>query len=102
MLYTSGDWFVKSGREDEFVDAWRELAEWTAAEIAPGARAMLLRDRDDASRFRSFGPWASDEQILAWRQSDGFASRITHIRGMLERFEANTLVVSVRVGEPLP
>lgn len=102
MLYTSGDWFVKSGREDEFVDAWRELAEWTAAEVAPGARAMLLRDQDDASRFRSFGPWASDEQILAWRQSDGFASRIAHIRGMLERFEAHTLVVAVSVGESLP
>ncbi len=29
QLYTHGTWKVKRGREDEFIDAWRELAEWT-------------------------------------------------------------------------
>ncbi len=47
MIYTSGDWLVKPGREEEFIEAWHDLAEWTAAEIAPGAPAMLLRDRDE-------------------------------------------------------
>ena len=102
MLYTSGDWLVKSGREDEFVNAWRELAEWTASEVAPRARAILLRDRDDPSWFRSFGPWENDEQAAAWRQSEGFASRISRIREMLERFEAHTLDVVVNVGEAMP
>ena len=102
MLYTSGDWFVKPGREEEFINAWRDLAQWTAAEFAPKARAMLLRDRDEASRFRSFGPWESDEQAAAWRQSEGFVSRISRIREMLERFDAHTLDVVVDVGEALP
>ena len=63
MLYTSGDWFVKSGREEEFINAWRDLAEWTAAEFAPKARAMLLRDRDESSRFRSFGPGRATSRL---------------------------------------
>jgi hypothetical protein len=28
-VYTSGIWNVKQGREEEFVEAWRDLADWT-------------------------------------------------------------------------
>lgn len=102
MIYTSGDWMVKPGQEEEFIEAWNDLAEWTAAEIAPGAPAMLLRDRDEPARFRSFGPWDSDEQVAAWRQSEGFLARIGRIRELLDRFEAHTLDVVADVGGSLP
>lgn len=102
MIYTSGDWFVKQGREDEFIRAWRDLAEWTAADIVPGGRAMLLRDQEDAALFRSFRPWDSDEQVAGWRQSEGFTTRISRIRELLDRFEAHTLDVAAEVGGSLP
>ena len=102
MVYTSGTWVVKTGREEEFIQAWDELATWTAAEISPGARAMLLRDRDDPSRFVSFGPWESDEQVAAWRSSEGFASRVGRIRELLDRFEAHTLDPVAQTGDLLP
>jgi heme-degrading monooxygenase HmoA len=102
MIYTSGDWMVKPGREEEFIEAWHDLAEWTATEIAPGAPAMLLRDRDEPARFRSFGPWDSDEQVAAWRQSEGFLARIGRIRELLDRFEAHTLDVVAVEGGSLP
>jgi hypothetical protein len=35
--YTHGVWKVKPSREEEFVAAWTELAEWTAREV-PGSR----------------------------------------------------------------
>jgi quinol monooxygenase YgiN len=91
MLYTVGEWFVRPSREDDFVDAWREMAEWTANEFAPGATAVLARDRENPSRFVSFGPWESDGLVAAWRQSEGFATRVTRIRELLERFEPQTL-----------
>ena len=99
MLYSSGTWFVKAGREEEFVEAWSELARWTAAEIAPGARAMLLRDRDDPSRFVSLGPWENEELIVAWRESEGFGSRVGAIRELLVEFEAHTLELATQVGD---
>lgn len=34
-VYASGDWHVKPGREREFVDAWRELVEWSTNEYGP-------------------------------------------------------------------
>jgi len=101
MIYTSGDWFVKPGREEDFIEAWNDLAVWTAADIAPGARAVLLRDREDPALFRSFGPWDGDEQVAVWRQSEGFTSRIGRIRELLVRFEAHTLDVVAEVGGSL-
>ena len=98
MLYTMGEWFVKRGREDEFVRAWHELAEWTASEFAPGATAVLVRDREHGSRFVSFGPWDSDEQVASWRESAGFTSRVGRIRELLDRFEPRTLDPVASVG----
>jgi hypothetical protein len=46
MIYTSGDWMVKPGREEEFIEAWHDLAEWTAAEICSrSARHAAARPR---------------------------------------------------------
>jgi heme-degrading monooxygenase HmoA len=98
MLYTLGEWIVKPGREDAFVEAWREMAQWTADEFAPGATAVLVRDRSNPSRFVSFGPWDSDELVSAWRESEGFASRVGRIRELLDRFEPQTLDPVVSVG----
>jgi heme-degrading monooxygenase HmoA len=102
MPYTSGTWIVESANEEEFVVAWTELALWTREEIAPGARAILLRDRDDPSRFVSFGPWESDQEMADWRANDGFSSRIGRIQRLLERFEAHTFDTAAHVGELLP
>jgi quinol monooxygenase YgiN len=85
-VYTHGTWIVKPGREDEFVAAWRELAEWTRA-LIPEARGTLLRDREEPNRFHSFGPWTSEEVVDGWRGDPGFQERIEKIRVFVESFE---------------
>ncbi len=40
-VYTSGDWHVKPGREQEFVGAWRELAEWSRRLVGQWAFLIL-------------------------------------------------------------
>ena len=55
-VYSSGDWHVKPGREQEFVDAWRELAGWSTTEFTPGW-GKLLRNREDPAHFISVGEW---------------------------------------------
>ena len=88
--WTSGNWIVKDGMADDFVAAWRDLAQWTAGQY-PGSRAWLLRDREHPNVFLSAGPWSNDEVIPAWRASDGFRERVGRIRELLESFEARTL-----------
>jgi heme-degrading monooxygenase HmoA len=100
-VYTLGIWTVKPGHEDEFVTAWHEFAEQTSAEF-PGATATLLRDRDQANRFISFGPWESLEQIARWRASDMFVNALGSIRPLLEDFSAHTMDVATSGRTPAP
>jgi heme-degrading monooxygenase HmoA len=97
-VYTSGDWLVKEGREEEFVAAWGDLADWTAASVPGAGWARLLQDRDEPQRFLSLGPWESLEAIAAWRSSEGFAQRIGRIRELVDDLRPRTLEVAAQVG----
>ena len=97
-VFTSGRWTVTPGREDEFIAAWTELAEWSRANAAGASWVVLLRDQETRNVFTSFGPWESPAAVEAWRASEGFRSHITRIRGLLDDFVATTLdpVVQLR------
>lgn len=82
-VYTLAVWHVKRGREDEFVSAWDELSEWSV-ETGYEWSGTLLRDRDNRSRFVSFGPWPSAEAAERWRGSPGFGERLERLRQLLE------------------
>jgi len=98
QLYTHGRWVVKAGQEERFQAAWRELAEWTNANIsgAIGGEAKLLQDLDDPTLFYSIGPWQSLEAIQAWRADAGFQARVGAVRELLESFEPHTLRLVVQ------
>ena len=101
-LYTSGDWYVKEGSEDPFVEAWRELADWTVSNFSGCTFAKLLSDESDSSHFLSFSPWRDDGAVAAWRKHPGFQQRVGHLREMLESFTPHTMHVAAEVGPPTP
>jgi heme-degrading monooxygenase HmoA len=90
-LFTYGRWQVTAGKEEEFVAAWRDLADWTFANISGAGTARLLRDQETPNVFLSFGQWESLGAVQEWRTSQGFVDRIANMRGMLEDFEAKML-----------
>jgi heme-degrading monooxygenase HmoA len=95
-VYTMSVWEVKPGREEDFVNAWDELARWTV-EAGFESTATLLRDRLRQGRFVSFGPWPSAEAAESWRGSPGFAERLRALGETLDRFEPETYDVVLRV-----
>jgi heme-degrading monooxygenase HmoA len=94
--YTVGVWTVKPGREDAFVNAWHALAQWTI-ENGFGGHGTLLRDREDHSRYVSFGPWPSAEAVQRWRADPGFRDHLDEIMPSVERFEPGTYDVVLSV-----
>jgi heme-degrading monooxygenase HmoA len=88
--YTHSTWRVKPGLEDEFVRRWEELADWSGWQGLT-ARAKLLRDTDDPSRFVSFGPWGSIDAVWRWRGAPGFHERIARLQEVLDDFDPRTL-----------
>jgi quinol monooxygenase YgiN len=96
-LYTHGVWTVIPGREDQFVAAWGEFAQWTKREAPGAAWAKLLRDSGQRNRFVTVGPWESQKAIDEWRALPGWQERIARIRPLLERFEPSTLEVVTEI-----
>jgi heme-degrading monooxygenase HmoA len=88
--YSLTIWIVKAGHEEEFVARWADFAAWSAAE-GLRARAQLLRDVDEPTRFISFGPWETLESIRRWRTLSGFQEQIARLSEVVERFEPHTL-----------
>lgn len=95
-VWTLGLWRVKQGREDDFVAAWRAMADATKAD-QPDASAVLLRDRDNPGLFISTGPWDSPDQVAAWRSSAAFVEGVARIKDCLESFEPHTMDQVVEV-----
>jgi len=100
-VYTLGIWLVHPGRENDFVQAWRDLARKTTEDF-PHAKAVLMHDRDVPNRFISTGPWESIEQIEQWRGSAVYKQSVEAMRDLLEHFEPHTLDEAASIGGDSP
>lgn len=101
-LYTSGDWHVKEGSADAFIDAWTELAEWTSSTVSGCTFAKLLRDQRDSNHFLSFSPWRDENAVAAWRELPGFTERVGRLQELLQEFTPRTMTIVGEVGPATP
>ena len=96
-VYTSGEWRVKEGREQEFISLWREFATWTTQNYPEAVGAKLLQNRDNSTLFVSLGQWEQEEAIPTWRGSQEFQQRIAKISETLEDMDMRALDVVAEV-----
>jgi len=99
IVYTSGEWHVKAGREAEFRRVWTGFGGQGAGQGDQGPVAVLLRDKDDPLHFRSFGRWPSETAAAEWQASDEFSKWITALHETLDQMESYNLDVAETVGE---
>ncbi len=90
-VWTHGVWTVRPGREDDFVAAWRSMAEAGMAELDVPEPPTLLRDREHANAFTSFGPWPDEEAVGRFRSSAAFREGVEAMQDLLEDFEPRTM-----------
>ena len=90
--YSVSIWTVRSGREEDFVARWRELAAITQrAMVGRKDASRLLRDRDTPNRFISMAEWDSAAVLRAWRSGPEFRLALDRMREVLEEFTPMTL-----------
>jgi quinol monooxygenase YgiN len=65
--YTLATYRVKSGREEEFIKTWRDLAKTFSSLPHPPLWGTLIRSITDPTLFHSFGPWKEASHIKAMR-----------------------------------
>ncbi len=98
MPYTSGTWTVKEGKEDEFVQAWGELAAWTTDTVDGALWAVLLRDEAQPNRFVSMGPWETREAIDSWREMPEFKEAVGALKELTDNIEVHVLEAVFEAG----
>jgi hypothetical protein len=84
-IYTHAEWRVIPGRESEFVRAWRQLARAFASLAARPLWGTLLQSTENPSLFYSFGPWASEADVLAMRADPEALEAIGRVTALCEQ-----------------
>lgn len=97
-VYTSGDWHVKAGQEDDFAAKWQEISEATTAELEPTAPQVLLRDRENPRHFRIFGRWENEDAIVRWRDGSVFGTRIGELYELLDEAAPSVFDIVTSIG----
>ena len=89
-VYTSGTWIATPGREEAFVEAWKQFAAWAAG--MPGAGQLrLTRDLHESGRFVSFGDWVNEDAVRGWKRSPEFMERMAQVLQHVANFQPGEL-----------
>jgi heme-degrading monooxygenase HmoA len=95
--WASGQWQVKAGMEDDFIDRWTAWLVWTR-DTVPGFRsARLLRSDDAGDRFTSVSDWDDAASARAWMTTPGFAERLGRVRELCDEFVGGTFELAAEV-----
>jgi heme-degrading monooxygenase HmoA len=87
--YSSGQWLVQTGSEDEFIERWTTFIEWSLNN-APGAESfVLVRSTEEPRRFLSLGAWENQEAQEAWREMPRMQELLSRCRELCEEFETH-------------
>ncbi|HUF01724.1 MAG TPA: antibiotic biosynthesis monooxygenase family protein [Gaiellaceae bacterium] len=97
MIYSSGVWTVKEGKEDEFRRTWEANVTLVPADN-PGVVFRLFRDVGQPRRYVSIvGPWKSLDALAAVRSAPEFQQSMERAMATLESVEVLTYEVVVEV-----
>jgi heme-degrading monooxygenase HmoA len=94
--FTSGNWTVKPGNEEEFIRRWTEFTSWAQREASGAQGFVLIRHMDDPRQFVSFGSWESKDAVDRWRSTPEFVQYLGACREVCDEFRpADSTVAAV-------
>jgi len=96
--YSSGEWSVRAGSEEEFINRWTTFIEWSL-DNAPGAESfVLVRSTEEPREFLSLGAWESQEAQEAWRKMPRMQELLGQCRPLCEEFESHPYTLAASLG----
>jgi heme-degrading monooxygenase HmoA len=92
--FTSGNWLVRAGSEQEFINRWTALTLWSRREARGAQFFYLIQDARDPRHFLSFGAWDDSEAVRVWREQPQFGELLGACRALCEEFEAHDFTLA--------
>jgi heme-degrading monooxygenase HmoA len=84
--YSSGDWTVKEGSEQDFMSRWQEFLQWSRDNAQGLQHAYLLQDTVNPRHFVSLGLWDSPDFQERWRSMPGFREKLKACQDLCDTF----------------
>jgi hypothetical protein len=71
QIYTLGAWHVQDGKQQEFIQAWKDLGEiFLQLDKPPVGKGILIQSTSDSVLFYSFGPWNNLDDVEEMRNNE--------------------------------
>jgi heme-degrading monooxygenase HmoA len=96
--FTSGNWLVQAGKEQEFVNRWSALTLWSLQDAQGAQFFYLIQDSGDPRHFLSFGAWDNPDSVRAWRGQPKFSELLGACRELCDEFEAHDYTLASAPG----
>jgi heme-degrading monooxygenase HmoA len=88
--YSSGQWSVRAGSEEEFLERWTTFIEWSSDNAEGAESFVLVRSTEEPRKFLSLGAWESQQAQEAWREMPRMQELLGQCRQLCEEFETHT------------
>ena len=95
--YTSGNWLVREGNEQAFIEQWTAVADWCLAHSAGSRSFRLIQDAANARHFISFGEWEDQDSISVARSRPEFLRLFRGCQQLCEEFSGSDYTVALDV-----
>ena len=97
--YSSGEWSVRAGSEDEFIRRWNAFIEWTLNNARGANSFVLVRSTEEPRKFLSLGSWESEEAQSAWRETPRMQELLEQCRELCEEFDSHPYTLAASPGK---
>ena len=96
--YSSGEWLVREGSEEEFIEARASFIE-RPLDYALGAESFaLVRSTEDPRKFPSLGAWEGQEAQEAWREMPRMQVMLGQCRALRDEFDPHRYTLAANPG----
>lgn len=95
--YSAGNWIVRPGCEEQFIERWRDFLAWTRSTFSELESAALIRDADESGHFVSFAGWNTAEAMADWRSRPQFAAKLGSCRELCDDFRGASYSLAAKV-----
>jgi heme-degrading monooxygenase HmoA len=96
--FTSGNWLVRAGSEQEFIGRWSALTLWSLKNGQGAEFFYLIQDLRDPRHFLSFGGWDEPTSVQKWREQPQFRELLAACRELCDEFEAHDYTLASAPG----
>jgi heme-degrading monooxygenase HmoA len=92
--YSSGEWLVRAGSEEEFIETWTTFIEWSLNNAAGAESFVLVRSTEDSRKFLSLGAWENLQAQEAWQAMPRMQELLGECRQLCEEFESHSYTLA--------